>query len=94
MRTDSEWMEAAARFRAAEYAAQVADDEKTAAREQLLRLSDGKDAAGFGVTVTHQTRKGSIDFRAIADSFLSAADQEPFRKESVTAVIVKVIKEG
>lgn len=94
MRTDHEWIEAAARYRRAEWAAKLADDEKTAAREALMALAGGENAAGHGVSVTYQQRKGAIDYRAIADSLLTPDLQEEYRKDGTVAVVIKVEKEG
>ena len=94
MRTDHDWIEAAARYRRAEWAAKLADDEKTSARDALLSLSGGENAAGHGVSVTYQQRKGTSEYRAIADSLLTPDRQEEYRKDGTVAVVIKVEKEG
>lgn len=92
-RLDQEWMNAAIRFRRAEHAAKLAEDERTAAREELLALSGGVSAAGFGVTVTFQQRKGSIDFKKIVETLLPDVNAETYRKDGTVAAIVKIIEE-
>jgi len=90
---DQEWMNAAIRFRRADHAAKLAEDERTAAREELLALSGGVSAAGFGVTVTFQQRKGSVDYRQIVETLLPDVNAETYRKDGTVAAIVKIIEE-
>ena len=92
MRYDKEWADAAARYQAAAHAAQIADDEKTAAREELLRLSAGENCAGFGVSLCYQERKSAIDYKTIAETVCTVEELEKARKPATKAVIIKVIE--
>jgi len=92
-RLDQEWMNAAIRFRRAEHAAKIANDEKDAAREELLALSGGENAAGFGVTVTFQQRKGSVDYKTIVETLLPDVKADSYRKDGTIAAIVKILEE-
>lgn len=92
-RMDQEWRDAAIRFRRAEHAAALADDEKTAAREALLALSGGVNAGGFGVTVTFQQRKGSVDYKRIVETLMPDVQVDSYRKDGTVAAIVKTLED-
>ena len=91
MRTDKEWQEAAKAYRHAAYVFEQIKAEFENARDALLALTDGQPESGFDVSVTYQTRKGSIDYKAIVTEMNPDFDCEPFRKESTTFPVIKII---
>lgn len=64
-------------------------EEKTL-REELIRLSDNNNAQGAGITLTHYTRKGNIDYSTIP--ILKEIDLEPYRKPSCSYCVIKPSK--
>lgn len=61
------------------------------ARQKLLELTDDGNCKGYGVSICHIYRKGSIDYSRVPQ--IKGVDLEPYRKGSVAYTQVKPYKE-
>ena len=93
IRTDGDFAKVATNYRNAKAALDAAKQAEADAREALLEASGDDGAAGFGVSVTKQHRKGSIDYRRMCDDLLPGVDVEEYRKDDSDIFVVKVSKE-
>lgn len=90
MRTDEQWRIAADHYRTAKMRAEDAEQVLAEAKELLLHLAGDNNENGYGVSVTHSKRKGSIDYHAAASLHFSNEELENFRKEETTVTSIKI----
>lgn len=81
------WETAAERWLAAKARADDAYDEMSDHREQLIRMAEGEDIEANGVRVKHTTRRGSVDWKAVAEDLYdrlvrSSIDCAPLKEHS------------
>lgn len=88
VRTDAEWVEAAAVYVARKEAMDSAKAELERARAALLALANHPSVTGGGVTVSRFFKKGAVDYRKAATE--TGADLEAYRKQGATDVRVTV----
>lgn len=84
LRTDAEWIEAAALYaaskRQADYYASIAD----AQRAKLLDLAGGVNAEGAGVKVSVFSKAGSVDYKKAIAELAKDANLDAYRKAETT----------
>jgi len=90
MRMDTEWRKAAEQYRHLKNEADSLNQLMADAKDTLLSLAGEEDAAGFGVSVKHGTRKGTIDYETMVAALNINA--ELFRKASIQTVTVNISK--
>ena len=94
MRMDKEWREAADAYRSASYAVEEAKAAQAEAKKRLLSLAGDDDVSGYGVSVKHIIKRGSIDYKAAAiDHLPDGFDFEGYRKDETIYTNVTINKE-
>jgi putative phage-type endonuclease len=92
-RSDNDWALAAGAYREAKQVAAAADGVLKAAKEELLRLAP-EDTEGDGVKVTYSIRAGSVDWKAVAATYKSAAAKAKKFMKADTVVATITIPKG
>lgn len=82
-----EWLEACAKYRYAQEQIATAESLKEEAKQEMIRLSDGKSVEGYGITLSHCVRKGNVDYAKIPQ--LKDVDLEVYRKPATSYVLIK-----
>lgn len=90
VRTDSEWSDAATRYREAVAGEKTAAVVVADARAALLALTD-KPAKGAGVSVSRSERRGSVDYRRALTELAPGAELAPWQKPPSTVWTVRVV---
>lgn len=90
-RTDEEWQLAATDYLDALVELKAAERTVAAARDTVLRLSDGRPVRGHGVSVSHSQRRGSVDMKAAVAALAPTADLESYRGEGRTVSTVRAV---
>lgn len=90
-RTDEEWQLAATDYLDA--LVELKDAERTVAlaRDAVLKLADGRPVRGAGVSVSHSSRKGSVDLKAAVADLAPTADLESYRGAGKTVSTVRAV---
>jgi len=89
-RSDVEWINAAYDYLAAKKAADSASEALEQAKARLLQLASGPVTRGAGVSVRHQTRSGSVDWKKVQQDFDIPVNQ--YRKPGTDYYVVEVQK--
>lgn len=84
LRTDADWIEAAALYaaskRQADYYASIADAQRT----KLLELAGGVNTEGAGVRVSVFSKAGSVDYKKAIAELAADADLDVYRRSGTT----------
>jgi putative phage-type endonuclease len=86
---DPTWREAALRYREARLRLEAATFEEHQLRATLEGLATARRTYGSGVEVLKSSRKGAVDYAAVAE--LRGVDLEPYRKPPVAVVKINFI---
>lgn len=90
-RVDEEWQLAATDYLDALVELKDAERTVAVARETVLKLADGRPARGAGVSVSHSSRKGSVDLKAAVADLAPTADLESYRGDPKTVSTVRAV---
>jgi hypothetical protein len=88
VRDDTEWANAAAKYKQCKAALDVAKSRLDDAKSALVALANHPSVTGAGVTVTRFFRNGAVDYRKAATD--AGADLEAYRKPGADDVRVTV----
>lgn len=90
-RTDEEWQLAATDYLDALVELKDAERTVAVARDAVLKLADGRPVRGAGVSVSHSSRKGSVDLKAAVADLAPTADLESYRGAGKTVSTVRAV---
>jgi putative phage-type endonuclease len=88
--SDRGWQEAALRYREVRLRLEGATAEEHQLRVTLEGLATARRTYGCGVEVLKSSRKGAVDYAAVAE--LRGVDLEPYRKPPVAVVKINLIE--
>lgn len=78
LRSDEQWIAAAARYRNLSRIAEQAEIAASEARDELIRLAADQSSAGAGIKASRYFRAGAVDYKKVPQ--LKGVDLEPYRK--------------
>lgn len=90
LRSDEEWIKSSMAYKEYQYKISEMETEMIKIKKRLQNLSNGKNCRGAGISISHVTKKGSIDYKIIPE--LNNIDVEKYRKESITYCKINVGK--
>jgi predicted phage-related endonuclease len=87
---DPTWRQAALRYREVRFRVESAESEEHQLRATLERMATVRRTYGCGVEVLRSSRKGAVDYSAVAE--LHGVNLEPYRKPPVAVVKINFIE--